>query len=606
MSKFNIRPAPDPFGRAGIGAGGASPIVADRTPSTTTFEGAAAFLRAPRGELFLTATAGFVAEDKFYETGDATVQRVRELAATIAAEAGPIRKLTGAYTGRAVDVRTGQVHEEKTDTGLAWMLPCVHWMRHQGNVRTAPIIIAVEAVHARLTAGIHGGNRELIRACLLRADEPGELIMYWIMRFGRAIPQCVKRGIADMLPILYTQYSALKYDTNRHAMRFGDVVELVHPTDGRDTFYRWLIDRRHDRADAVEITVPGGELPMIRYRHELDAWPVAERRAWLRNAAQAGEIGDRLNAAGATWEWVSGWLSDGKGMDAAAWEAVIPSMGYMARLRNLRNFDQAGVHPAVLDAIAARLMDPAQVAKSRQFPFRFLSAFRAAPSLRWGHPLDQALTLSTQNIPTLPGRTAVYIDTSASMRHGMSGKSDIEMVDAASLFGVATWSANRHGGGQVDLYGFGDGVFEHKPTIGGSLIKEVEAFRAKVGSVGHGTNLVSAIRNTLTAEHTRVMVFSDMQIMNEPDSDTWRSQYRRSLYDRTPAEKPAMVTDVVPTHVPLYTWNLEGYRQTPIPGQTPNRFELGGLTDATFRLIPVIEAGQSGRWPWEQSNRNEG
>ena len=36
---------------------------------------------------------------------------------------------------------------------------------------------------------------------------------------------------------------------------------------------------------------------------------------------------------------------------ARLWEAVIPSMGYMALLRNLRNFDEAGV----ADEVAARV-----------------------------------------------------------------------------------------------------------------------------------------------------------------------------------------------------------------------------------------------------------
>ena len=35
------------------------------------------------------------------------------------------------------------------------------------------------------------------------------------------------------------------------------------------------------------------------------------------------------------------------------------------------------------------------------------------------------------------------------------------------------------------------------------------------------------------------------------------------------------------------------------PGK-PNRHTFGGLTDAAFRLIPLLEAGRAGAWPWEQ------
>jgi hypothetical protein len=35
-----------------------------------------------------------------------------------------------------------------------------------------------------------------------------------------------------------------------------------------------------------------------------------------------------------------------------------------------------------------------------------------------------------------------------------------------------------------------------------------------------------------------------------------------------------------------------------MPAGYGNRHKLGGLTDATFALIPNIEAGAAARWPW--------
>lgn len=582
MSKFN---KPDPFGRAGAGAGGSSPIVVDRRSSARTFEGAPSFARSDRGQLFLTCTAGFIAEDKFYETGDATVNRVRELAATIATEAAPRRVLAGAHTAKAIDVTTGRVTADETDTGLAWMSPFVDWLRRKGNMRTAPIVVACEAVHARLAKGIHGGNRELLRAALLRADEPGEMISYWRARFGRAIPMCMKRAIIDTLPRLYTEFSALKYDTSSYGVRFGDVVDIVHPDDAntgdRNALYAWLLDRRHNRPDAVPASEQGAPLPMVRYRAELERIPVADRRTWLRNATAAGVLTSRLDAAGATWEWLSGWLSDGHGMTAEAWEAVIPQMGYMALLRNLANFDKAGVSDSVAATVAARLADPDQVARSKQFPFRFLSAYRmAAHSLRWGHALNTALTLSTRNIPELDGQTLILVDTSGSMSAPMSGKSQVSCVDAAALFGVALAFRNV---GRVDLAGWATGTYTHTIQPGAALIEQVQRFTNRAGSVGHGTDLAQALHRTFRrGEHTRVFVFSDMQLM----ASGW--------YGGTDA-----VNRYVPADVPVYSFNLAGYAGAMTSGT--NRHELGGLTDATFRLVPVIEAAQTGRWPWEHA-----
>ncbi|MET9731017.1 TROVE domain-containing protein [Streptomyces sp. NPDC006458] len=78
-----------------------------------------------------------------------------------------------------------------------------------------------------------------------------------------------------------------------------------------------------------------------------------------------------------TWESLAGWLLGP--MDAAAWEAIIRSMGLMALTRNLRNFDEAGVSDEAAEQVAARLADPEEVRRSRQFPYRFLSAYGRQP-----------------------------------------------------------------------------------------------------------------------------------------------------------------------------------------------------------------------------------
>src|SRR5690606_37015387 len=112
---------------------------------------------------------------------------------------------------------------------------------------------------------------------------------------------------------------------------------------------------------------------------------------------------------------------------AEAWEAIIPSMGYMALLRNLRNFEKAGVSAQVLRQVADRIADPEQVAKSRQFPYRFYSAYKATGSLTFAPALEAALEASVANIPTFDGRTLVAIDTSGSMSNPASGRSTVQM-----------------------------------------------------------------------------------------------------------------------------------------------------------------------------------
>ena len=51
---------------------------------------------------------------------------------------------------------------------------------------------------------------------------------YWAARYGRAIPQPIKRGIADAVARLYTERAAVTYDATSRSWRMGDVLELTH------------------------------------------------------------------------------------------------------------------------------------------------------------------------------------------------------------------------------------------------------------------------------------------------------------------------------------------------------------------------------------------
>jgi hypothetical protein len=527
MSKFNIAGR-----KAAVGRG---PVVAGATPSGRTHEGGAGYAHDARSELFLLAVANFVGEDTFYEKASERDDRYTAL----------VRRV-------AVD-------------DPEWTARFLRWLRTGANMRSASLTGALEAAGALRDAGIPGG-RAVVDSVLQRADEPGEALAYWTATHGRAVPKPVKRGVADAVARLYTERSLLKYDTASHGFRFGDVLDLTHPSPAADKawqgkLFAYALDRRHGRD-----TAPPESLTVLTANASL-------RRA---AAADPGVLldTDALRRAGMTWE--DALSLGGATLDKGRlWTALIPGMGYMALLRNLRNFDEAGVGDDVAARVCARLADPAEVARSRQFPFRFLAAYEQAPSLRWGQALDTALQLSLANLPALPGRSLILVDTSGSMSSGgFSRRSVMSPVKAAAVFGVAL--AAR--GERVDLHGFADGVFRHEVRRGASVIREVDRFVRRVGEVGHGTRIADAIRSTLHG-HDRVFVISDMQTF-------------------APAYGTGDVTAVVPGSIPLYGFNLGGYARTAFDAGATNRVEFGGLTDATFRMVPLIEAGRNAHWPF--------
>jgi hypothetical protein len=393
---------------------------------------------------------------------------------------------------------------------------------------------------------------------LQRPDEPGEALAYWTSRHGRAVPKPVKRGIADAATRLYNERALLKHDTASKGYRFADVLDLCHPSPvapWQGDLFACALARRHDRDEPCR-----------------ESLTILAANAALRRAAAEDPTvmldPEALRGAGMTWEDALS-LVGSKVDKAKLWTALIPSMGYMALLRNLRNFDEAGVDDETAAGVAARLADPDEVARSRQFPFRFLAAYEQAPSLRWGHALDRALNLSLGNIPATTGRSLVLVDTSASMTNGaFSARSTMTPAKAAAVFGAVL--AAR---GNADLYGFADGVFAHAMPKGASVIREAGRFTHRTGEVGHGTNIAGAVRATF-AGHDRVFVISDLQTMD------------------------AGTQHAVPVTTPLYGFNLGCYRHTAFSAGTTNRHEFGGLTDAPVKLVPLLEAGRNVDWPF--------
>jgi hypothetical protein len=285
-----------------------------------------------------------------------------------------------------------------------------------------------------------------------------------------------------------------------------------------------------------------------------------------------------LGESATTWEQLS---STGK-MDAKAWEAAIPTMGYMALLRNLRNFQEAGVSAQVLVDVGTRIGDPANVAKSKQLPYRFYAAYLEATSPVWAVPLESAIQAACQNIPDLGGKTLVLVDTSGSM-HGRPISKDSKMgaIQVGGLFGMML--AVR--GEDVDLYNFANTVVPFTPRKGAGVLRELERFNQQAHAAGGGTQTAAALKATFK-DHDRVIIITDEQCFGGASRHSW-------------GHWQGDVSAQIPMNVPIYSFNVAGYAPAMLPTGT-TRHQLGGLTDATFAMIQRAELGLVGKWPWEE------
>jgi hypothetical protein len=502
---------------------------------TLTHEGGAAYLRDPESDLFLLAATNMVGEDTFYERAAARDARFVDLVHAVTAS-------NPAFIAGA-DPDAGQV-------GLA------QYLRQTMLMRSAAVVMAAEYVAAGGASG-----RSVIARALQRPDEPAELLGYWIANHGRNIPMPVKRGVADAVRRLYNERAALRYDGLSRQLRLADVIELTHPSprdDRQSALFRYLLDRRHHD----DATADPAVLPVLAAAGALDAVPADERRSVLRARGPAA-----LAEAGFLWERLSGWLPGG--MDAEAWHTVIPSMGVMALVRNLRNFDQAGIAEAAVEQVIAKITDPAEVTKARLFPYQVWAAYKHAPSDNWKRALGRILDLTVANIPALDG-TLVVIDTSGSMQAAVSRRSAMSRVEVAAVMAMAT--AKRARDIEVVIYGQSNALV--RKLDGTSVLAGVDKVVRSVGSVGHATFGHTAIARWFDPrQHRRVVIFTDDQQHDSAQVDL--------------------------DHVPLiYTFNLAGYRPSALPAGERGRYTLGGFTDATFTAMAVLEAGRDAKWPF--------
>lgn len=488
-----------------------------------TYEGHLGYGRDAKSDLFLLAVTNMVREQTFYEEASERDLRFRSLAR--------------------------QVTQEDPD----WVARFVPYLRRSMQMRSAPIVLAAEYLKA-------GGPkpRRVVDSALDRADEPAEMLAYWAQEYGKNYPQPLKRGVADACLRLYTERAALKYDGLGKSWRMGDVIELTHPkpeSPEQTTLFRYLLDQRHHKDGAPRLEAE--TLPLVLSNHALENLPAEERRAVLAEL-------DRLGKAGFTWERLSGWLPGG--MDKEAWEAIIPSMGYMALLRNLRNFDEAGVSDEVAEKVARKLSDPDEVARSRQFPYRFLAASKENIDLRWSQALEQAARLSCANLPAYEGMTLVFADVSGSMDAPLSARSKVMRWEIAFLFA----SALALKGNDARLVAFATDSAELE--IDRSILRGVERARKYQGRLGIGTEFFPAFERHNQNED-RLVVFSDMQVF---PSSTVISDEAKSVY----------------------LFNLGGYAPAMLETGAKGVHEIGGFTDKAFSMLEFVERGKHADWPF--------
>ena len=445
------------------------------------------------------------------------------------------------------------------------------YARTKMYMRSVPLVLVTEL------AKLHSGDNLVARVTdkvIGRADEITELLACYELLNKRKGTKKLNRLSKQMQKGLtsafnrFDEYQFAKYNRDG-AIKLRDALFLVHPK-AKDELQQLLFNK------IVNCTL---QTPYT----------------WETELSALGQLSfDSEEAKAAAFR--------------AKWEELIDSgkLGYMALLRNLRNIQEAVVSYAHFRKVCATLADAEQVAKAKQFPFRYLAAYRElaveSPATKinglpeklsamlFGNKgytgelldaLEKAVQASAANIKGFGQDTRVLLacDVSGSMQTPVSAKSKVLLYDVGLMLAMLLQSRCKN----VEVGMFGS-TWKTIVIPRNNVLANVQEFYKREGEVGYATNGYLVIQDILDrkVKVDKVMIFTDCQLWNTKDSGAHQIEFYWNRYKR----------EVAP-EAKLYLFDLKGYGQSPLQLLQNDVYLIAGWSDKVFDVLAALDNGAS-------------
>ncbi|XP_074544766.1 telomerase protein component 1-like [Halichoeres trimaculatus] len=285
-----------------------------------------------------------------------------------------------------------------------FILKVAVYTRQELNIRiTANFLLALAANQPSTKPHV---RRYFCAAVQLPSDWL-EVVRIYSTCFSRSLPMCLKKAMVDKFK-QFNEYQLAKYNTRKHRCKHSrNRPKNKKPTE--EQLQQWANLLRSDKTilskflqvegstEAVVVDKKQSEFSFKKMIKRLHIKEPAEHvmailgkkyPADMKSFSKSGMKGvwDRERAGQRmklkepeTWER----LISLEGNKAATWEKLIDnkSLPFMAMLRNLRNMIIKGISEAHHNKILSRLTNKKAVIQSRQFPFRFLAAYKVIMQL---------------------------------------------------------------------------------------------------------------------------------------------------------------------------------------------------------------------------------
>lgn len=386
---------------------------------------------------------------------------------------------------------------------------------------------------------------------IMRGDDITEIISAYKTRPGAYVsknngkvqlPQVMKNGFSEAIGRMDT-YQIAKYKGDNRDTSFIDAVRMTHAKS------------TDKNKEALEQLVKG---------------TLKNTETWEAKQSAAGQVAKDITDS-AEKEKV---VAEAKKEAWADFVAKGDKIEYMALLRNLRNIIQQSDEETIAKALEL-IQKPELVARSKQLPFRFLTAISEVYGAT-NHrdsliALNKALELSVSNVPKFPGNTAILVDISGSMGVNCNSVKGAAVTDVAGIFAGALYKNNDS---DIILYGNSARILDSvNPTDSVSTI--AKACRC----INSGTNM-SAAFEVLNKSYDRIIILSDMQSWGET---FWYGSSTNDAFKKY-AKK-------YNPNVKLYSFDLAGNGTLQFPEK--NVFTIAGLSDHTFEIMSKMEEDKS-------------
>ncbi|MCQ2287707.1 MAG: TROVE domain-containing protein [Muribaculaceae bacterium] len=425
------------------------------------------------------------------------------------------------------------------------------YARREMNLRSIPLLLAVEL------ARVHSGDNLVARTIekvVMRADEIMELLMCYqwrnpqqgIKKLAKLSHQ-VQSGLQRAFN-KFDEYQFAKYDRDNLEVKLRDALFLVHPK-AKDESQQELFNKIADKALSVPYT----------WETELSALGLEK---FENNEAKKAAFGNK-------------------------WTELITSgkLGYMALLRNLRNILETGVDDNTVKQVAKRIANVLEVKKAKQFPFRYLSAYKELKKVVSTNTslmlsaLEDAAVASAAGIPGFGNESRVMIacDMSGSMQCPLSGNSKVQYYEVGNMLAMLLQSRCEK---VVSGIFADDWKVVNLPQ--NNVLSNTYAIGKRIGEVGYGTYggkpLEWIIKEKIVVD--KVMFFTDFEFWGEDHF----GKYFSGLWNEYKKISP---------NAHLYLFDLAGYGHTPIKTPQEDVTLVAGWSDRVFEMLDSIENGSS-------------